>query len=177
MKIRKMAAALCSILMFAGCAGPRVDGYQNDKPVLDLKQYFDGDVLGWGMFQNRSGKVVKRFHVNIKGSWKGDVGTLEENFTYSDGTESRRVWTVTRIDANNYTGTAADVIGEATGVASGNAVRWRYVLALEVDGKTYQVNFDDWMYLVDENTLMNRSEMKKFGFRLGEVILAFRKKT
>lgn len=164
----------CTFLI-AGCAGTHVSVYQSEQPVLDLRQYFDGNVTAWGTFQNRSGKVVRRFEVKIKGTWNDNTGTLEEDFVFSDGEVDRRVWTITRIDEHNYTGTADDVIGEARGEAYGNALRWRYVLALEVDGKTYHVDFDDWMYLVNEKIMLNRAEMRKFGFRLGEVTLAFRK--
>lgn len=59
--------------------------------------------------------------------------------------------------------------------AYGNALRWRYVLALEVNGKTYNVDFDDWMYLMDDEVMLNVSSMSKFGFSLGEVTLSFRK--
>jgi len=69
------------------------------------------------------------------------------------------------------------VVGEATGVTYGNALRWTYVMALEVDGKTYNVDFDDWMYLQDDSVMLNKSVMSKFGLRLGEVILSFRKRS
>jgi len=162
--------------LIAGCAGPRVDSYRDETPVLDLREYFDGEIEAHGMFQDRSGQVIKRFNVAIKGSWVGNVGTLEEDFVYSDGSTERRVWTITRIDEHNYIGTAGDVVGEARGEAFGNALRWRYVLALEVDGKVWHMDFDDWMFLVDDKVMLNRSEMRKFGFRVGEVILSFRKK-
>jgi hypothetical protein len=174
---------ICSVivLMFTlaitGCAGPGIDSYRDEKPVLDLARYFDGHIDAWGVFRDRSGKVVKRFKVDIKAGWQGDVGVLEEDFSYSDGTTSRRVWTITKLDEHRYKGTAADVIGEASGEARGNALRWRYVLALEVDGKTYNVDFDDWMYLMDDEVMINVSEMSKFGFRLGEVTLSFRKRS
>ncbi len=176
MKLLSMALLSAAAALIAGCAAPGVEAYRDQRPVLDLRQYFDGEIEAQGMFQNRSGEVVRRFTVAIKGSWQGNVGTLEEDFFYSDGTTDRRVWTITRIDEHNYIGTADDVIGEATGKAYGNALRWRYVLALDVDGKTYKVDFDDWMYLIDEKIMLNRSEMRKFGFRLGEVTLAFKKK-
>ncbi len=86
----------------------------------------------------------------IEANWQGETGTLDEHFTYSDGTTQRRVWTITKLGENRYKGTADDVVGEAVGEAAGNALRWRYVLALPVDGKVYHVDFDDWMYLVDE---------------------------
>ncbi|MBC8007481.1 MAG: DUF3833 family protein, partial [Prolixibacteraceae bacterium] len=103
-------------------------------------------------------------------------GTLEEDFTYSDGSKSRRVWNISKIDENRYRGTAADVVGEATGEARGNALQWRYVLAVPVDGETYHVNFDDWMYLMDEEVMLNKSDMSKFGIGLGEVIVSFRRR-
>ncbi len=176
MKLLSIALLSAAAALITGCAAPGVEAYSDQRPVLDLRQYFDGEIEAQGMFQNRSGEVVRRFTVAIKGSWQGNVGTLEEDFFYSDGTTDRRVWTITRIDEHNYIGTADDVIGEATGKAYGNALRWRYVLALDVDGKTYKVDFDDWMYLIDEKIMLNRSEMRKFGLRLGEVTLAFRKK-
>jgi len=167
---------LALLVLLAGCAGPKPEAYRDEKPVLDLREYFDGTVDAWGYFADRSGKVVKRFTVEIRSSWQGDVGTLDEYFRYSDGTDSRRVWTIRRLDAGRYTGTADDVVGEAQGEAAGNALRWRYVLSLPVDGKVYEVDFDDWMYLMDDQVMLNKSVMSKFGVRLGEVVLAFRKR-
>jgi hypothetical protein len=173
--IRSIAIMLFP-LMLAGCAGPRPEVYRDQKPVLDLRTYFDGTVDAWGYFRDRSGQVVKRFKVEIKGTWNENVGTLDEAFTYSDGTTSRRVWTITRLDEHTYKGTADDVIGEAKGEAFGNALRWQYVLNLPVGDKTYHVDFDDWMYLMDEQVMLNQSVMSKFGWRLGEVVLTFRKR-
>ena len=34
--------------------------YAAEQPTLDLKTYFNGTVDAWGMFQDRSGKVIKR---------------------------------------------------------------------------------------------------------------------
>jgi hypothetical protein len=60
-------------------------------------------------------------------------------------------------------------VGTAAGQTSGNALNWRYTMALPVDGRTWHVDFDDWMYLVDERVMLNRATMSKFGVRLGEV--------
>ena len=127
------------------------------------------------MFQDRAGLVVKRFKVVIAAHWQNNIGTLDEDFTYADGTKQRRVWTITKLDESHYEGRAADVVGVAKGVAAGNALRWSYVLALPVGEKIYHVNFDDWFYLQDEKVLLNRSVMSKFGLRLGELTLAFQK--
>lgn len=149
------------------------DEYKDETPTMDMKTYFNGPIEAWGLFQNYREKVVKRFYVDMKGKWDGNKGVLDEHFTYSDGTKQRRVWSLIRIDENNYTGTADDVVGEAKGVAHGHALRWQYTMALEVDDEVYNVEFDDWMYMIDENTVINRSVMSKFGVDLGEVILVF----
>jgi hypothetical protein len=172
----KIAVLMTGLLTLAGCASVDVSDYAAEKPELDLSRYFNGTLDADGIFQDRSGKVVKRFHVLIEASWKGPVGTLDERFTYSDGSTQRRVWTVTKLDANHYSGRADDVVGEASGEARGNALRWKYVMALPVDGKVYNVDFDDWMFLMDDRVMLNRSVMSKFGFRLGEVTLSFRKR-
>ena len=173
--LRWMLAVL--LLALAGCGSVPVERYRDERPAMDLQRYFNGTVDAWGMFQDRSGKVIKRFYVRIDARWTGDTGVLDEHFEYSDGTRSRRVWTITRLDANRYRGTADDVIGEARGEMQGNALRWQYVLKLEVDGKSWEVDFDDWMYMIDDQVMLNRSVMSKFGIRLGEVILSFRKRT
>ncbi|MBL8443633.1 MAG: DUF3833 domain-containing protein, partial [Zoogloeaceae bacterium] len=152
------------------------DKYASETPVLDLREYFDGTLDAHGIFQDRSGEVVKRFHVLIDASWKGDVGTLDERFTYSDGSTQQRIWTITRHDEKRYSGRADDVVGEATGEARGNALRWRYVLALPVGERVINVDFDDWMFLMDDRVMLNRSVMSKFGFRFGEVTLSFYKR-
>ncbi|WP_337241642.1 DUF3833 family protein, partial [Proteus faecis] len=81
----------------------------------------------------------------IDARWQGDTGTLDERFEWSDGTQSRRVWTLKHLGDGRYSGRADDVVGEAQGEARGNALRWRYVLALPVGDKVYNVDFDDWM--------------------------------
>jgi hypothetical protein len=174
--MRKTLSACCaSLALLTGCASVDVADYRAEQPTLDLRQYFNGDLNAWGMFQDRSGKVVKRFHVAMKASWQGEVGTLDEDFTYADGSKQKRVWTLTRQPDGSYIGRADDVVGEARGEVAGNALRWRYVLALPVDGKVYHVNFDDWMYLIDDKVMLNRSFMSKFGFELGQVTLSFTK--
>ena len=169
----KLLTAALFALGLGACASPRVEQYRAEKPQLDLRSYLNGRLDAWGMFQGRNGEVQKRFHVAIDARWEGDIGILDEHFRWSDGTTSRRVWTLTRQADGSFRGRADDVVGEAVGEVAGNALRWRYVLALPVDGKVYHVDFDDWMFLIDERVMLNRSFMSKWGFRLGEVTLSF----
>jgi hypothetical protein len=179
--LRLAAAALLAAIVLGGCAGIDVKQYRTEKPQLDMRKVFSGTVEGWGMFQDRSGKVIKRFYVVIDAKWEGDTGTLDERFTWSDGEQGgnppRRVWTLRDTGNGRFVGTAGDVVGEALGETAGNALRWRYVLALNVDGKVINVDFDDWMFLVDDHVMLNRSLMSKYGFALGEVTLSLKRRT
>ena len=172
-----IALGLCWVgLGTAGCASVKVQDYAKEKPELRLEEYLNGTIDAHGIFKDRSGRVTKRFHVVIQATWKENVGTLDEQFEYSDGTRSQRIWTVRKQGEGKYIGTASDVVGEAVGEVSGNALRWKYVLDVEVEGKHYHVDFDDWMYLMDSRVMLNQSKMSKWGFGLGEVILTFYKR-
>jgi hypothetical protein len=171
-----LAAALAVSAGLSGCASPQPADYAGETPVLDLKTYFNGELEAHGIFTDRNGKVARRFVVQMTGTWNGGEGTLDERFTYSDGKTERRVWRLTDLGGGKWRGRADDVLGDAVGVAAGNALNWRYTLKLPVDDSVYEVQFDDWMYLMNERVMLNKAVMSKFGIRLGEVTLSFTKK-
>jgi|AntAceMinimDraft_13_1070369.scaffolds.fasta_scaffold15239_4 hypothetical protein len=177
MNLKAMVAAVSTAFLTA-CSGVDVQTYADQEPALELPVFFDGTMDAWGVFQKRNGELVRRFHVEIISTWESpDKGQLDEYFTYADGEKQRRVWTLTRQPDNTWHGTADDVKGIAIGKIAGNALHWKYILKLPVDGKVYEVNFDDWMWQLDETSMMNRSVMSKFGFDLGEVTLFFKKRS
>ncbi len=171
------SGAAVAALTLTGCAGPQIGDYAAEKPVLDLRQYFNGTLDAYGVFTDRSGQVVKRFTVVMRCSWNGDEGVLDEDFIYSDGTKQKRIWRLKHLGNGRYEGRADDVVGVAQGQTAGNAFRWGYTLALPVDGKVWEVQFDDWMYLVDDRVMLNKAAMSKFGIFLGEVTLSFVKRS
>ena len=169
-----LLATLVAPVVLTGCAsGPRIEDHAGQQPALDLRRYFDGPLVAHGLFTDRNGVVQRRFTVQLKGTWSGDQGVLEEDFTYSDGRTERRVWRLAREGDGRWSGRADDVVGTARGESAGNALRWQYTLRLPVDGREWEVQLDDWMYLMDETVLLNRAVMSKFGIRLGEVTLSF----
>jgi hypothetical protein len=164
-----------AMLLASGCATLTPQDYASEKPKLDLATYFNGKVEGWGMVQDRSGKVLRRMVVVLECTWNGNDGVLDESFQWSDGKTEKRVWKI-RKEGDRYFGSAGDVVGEARGEASGNALRWNYVLALPVGDSVYNVDMDDWMWMIDDKTLANRTTMTKFGVRVAEISIFFRKR-
>ena len=176
MKTRLLIATLAVALALGGCASQQIESYANAQPALDLQQYFNGTLDAYGVFTDRSGTVIKRFSVVMKCEWQGDEGTLDEDFSYADGSKQKRVWHLTRQADGHFTGRADDVLGQALGESRGNTFHWNYTLNLPVDGMVYEMQFDDWMYLMSDKVMLNKASMRKFGVQLGEVTLSFFKR-
>ena len=149
-----------------------IEKFKGSQPTLTLEDYFEGKTEAWGMFHDRFGNLKRTFKVDITGTIESNTLTLDEKFLYDDGEQDSRVWTIKILGNNQYSGTASDVVGEATGISEGNALNWKYKLNLKVGDSTILVDFDDWMFLQDRNILMNRAEVKKWGLNIGVVSLS-----
>lgn len=175
MKIHKIIATVGVLVMFSGCSGNNLEYYKDTTPQADIKEFFTGPIKAWGIVQDRSGRVTRRFDVHMVGEWKGDVGTLTEKFDFYDGKKQERIWTIKKLEDGTYEGTAHDIIDKATGKVEGNAVRWNYVMDLPVDNTTYRISFDDWMWAMNDGVLINRSYLKKFGITVSELTIFMQK--
>lgn len=174
--MKRIAAFLATtVVCLSGCSDPDIQQYAANKPVFDIREYLNGDLEAWGVLINRDGSAEPQFFIKMKGSWEGNKGKLEEEFFYVSGERKQRLWHFTVTDDHNFTGTAADVTGEGIGKQYGNAVNMKYVLQVKRDGRTIDVDMDDWLYRIDEKNVINRTEMRKFGFKVGELVIAFRK--
>ena len=167
--------ALATLPLWSGCAGPSLADHASQQPRFDFRHYFDGTVVAHGVVSDRGGRMLRRFVVTMRCNWTGDEGTLDEAFVYDDGERQQRVWRVKRGADGHWTGTASDVVGQATGRESGSAFNWRYTLQVPVRGRTWDIDFDDWMIRIDERTVLNKAVMSKFGLRVGEIVLSFHK--
>jgi hypothetical protein len=166
---------MLATLTMAGCGTMNTEDFVGKEPSLDLFEYFAGSTMAWGLFEDRFGKVRRQFKADIQGNVKGDVLELEEDFRFADGEVDERTWRIRRTGDNTYSGTAADVVGEAVGATAGNAVNWRYTMDLKLGDGTMRVKFDDWMFLQADGVLINRARVSKLGLEIGTVTLFFTK--
>jgi hypothetical protein len=167
---------LLAIGLVAACTGkPQLEDAQLSERKLNLEEFFDGQVLAYGQFQDVFGTVRRRFDVEINGTWDGQTLTLVEDFIYEDASTEQRVWTLVKTGEDTWSGTAPGVIGEATGEERGDTFNWQYQIDLPVPDGTLRVTFDDWMWLLSEDRLLNRAYMKRAGIDIGDVIITFEK--
>jgi hypothetical protein len=172
------AAVLTAIaLTQGGCTmRPDITVYQAETPKLELAKYFQGKTTAHGMVEDWRGKIIRRFTATLEGKFDSQGnGTLHENFNWSDGQQEQRTWQVMATGPATFKATAGDVVGHATGTHSGNAINWRYTLAVPTGTKdkpsTINLNMDDWMYQLPDGTILNQTEMRKFGFKVGKVTI------
>ena len=170
------AIMLCSFLLLSGCQSIDVSAYRQLEPRFDLYSYFQGKTWGRGLVFDRSGRMTRQFIVAIDGtiSSSGEL-TLDEAFRWNDGEKSTRIWTIQRDTEGKYSGSAGDVVGMAQGKGDGNSFNWHYTLTVVVDGTSWNLSMNDWMFLQEGNILFNRAIMSKFGFKVGEVFIVFSK--
>ena len=172
-----LVATLAFVIFLQTGSDMKLETYKDRSPTFVLEDYFEGKTRAWGLFTDRAGNLKRDFVVDITGTWDEATRTLtlEEDFVYDDGEAQRRIWTIRKTGDNAYTGTAADVVGDAKGATMGNAFNWAYTLALPFKGRSVHLQFDDWMWLQPNGVLMNKATVKKWGFTVGEVTIFFQK--
>ena len=166
---------LACLLLLSACSGTQVENYQATTPALDLRNFLQGDLKAYGLLRNRAGEMTRRFVVDMHASWQGETGTLVEHFSFDDGEQQDRTWTLTHVGNGQYRGRAGDVVGEASGNTAGSVFQWQYQLEVPWGDGTIAVTLDDWLYLIDEQHLVNVTKLSKFGFKVGELTLIIEK--
>lgn len=173
--MKKLIAITGVLIMLCGCSSNKIEYYKDTDPEIKFEEFFEGELVGWGIVQNWKGQVVRRFDIKMHGTWDGNNGTLKEDFIYYDGEEQKRIWKVKKHGDGIFEGEADDILGTAHGTTAGNAINWHYSMDLPVKGKTYRVKFDDWMWQMNGGVLINRSYIKKFGVIVAELTLIIQK--
>lgn len=164
------------ILFLSGCSlASSLDDPKLSNLQLNLEEFFNGHVRANGQFQNVLGNVSRRFTVDIHGKIAGDQLILTEDFSYADGTKEQRIWNLQKVDKQKWIADADGVVGQAYGEESGDAFYWNYTIDLPSPNGEIRVTFDDYMWLLSPDRMLNKAYMSKWGMPLGEVTIMFEK--
>ncbi len=159
---------------FLSFRAQRPADYGAQRPAFLPKTHLAGEMLAEGVIFGPTGRVVSSFTARMEGRWEGDAGTLTERFTYATGRVQVRQWRLMAGQGGRLTATADDIVGTAEGVIAGNALRLRYRIILPEEAGGHRLDVTDWLYLTADGTIVNRSEMRKFGIRVAELIATIR---
>ena len=148
--------------------------YADDSAIFDLRRHLNGPIDCEGVIYGPFGRVSSRFVGALDCEWSGDHGVMREKFTYDDGSVQNREWNLTIGTNGAIKATAPDVIGEGTGVQSGSAVQLKYRIRLPKSAGGHVLDTVDWMYLAPNGNIVNRSQFRKFGIQVAELVATMR---
>jgi hypothetical protein len=162
---------------YAGFVAQRPEDYADATgDTFDLRTHLDGAILCEGVIYGPTGRVTSRFTGEFEARWDGNTGVMTERFTYADGSVQDREWHLTLGNDGRIRATAPDVVGEGTGRQSGPTVQLRYRIRLPEDAGGHVLDTTDWMYLAPNGTIVNRSQFRKFGIKVAELVATMRRK-
>ena len=143
-------------------------------PVFDLRRHVNGPIVCEGIIYGPTGRVSSRFTADFNAEWDGNSGRMTEHFRYDSGTVQDREWHLTLDDNGNVTAKADDLVGTGTGRQSGSGVKLTYRIRLPESAGGHVLDVVDWMYLLDNGTIVNRSQFRKFGIQVAELVATMR---
>ena len=142
---------------------------------FDLARFLEGETRAWGIFEDRFGRLRRKFHVTIWGEWLEGRLVLTERFVYDDGQREERIWQIAKGPAGRFTAASSDCLGIAEGEMRGDTARMRYAFRLKLKSRALDVSFDDAFYRMDQSHMMNRATVRKWGVTLGAATIFFQK--
>lgn len=173
---------LLAVLALAALIVPRFVGFRTQRPAdfagkgpqFDPRTHLSGPILCEGVLYGPFGRVSSRFVADMHGTWEGNRGTLTERFTYDSGVIQNRAWRLTLGNDGMIKAEADDLDGPGVGRTEGPACQMRYRIRLPADSGGHVLDVVDWMYLMPNGTIMNRSQFRKFGIKVAELIATMR---
>jgi hypothetical protein len=143
---------------------------------FDLRQHLSGPILCEGVIYGPTGRVTSRFVADFDARWDGNKGIMTEEFRYDSGRTQSREWRLTLGNDGSIRAEADDLDGVGTGMQKGSAVQLNYRIRLPKEAGGHVLDTTDWMYLMENGSIMNRSQFRKFGFKVAELVATMRPK-
>lgn len=158
------------LMVLAGCSDPMpVTAFRTTKPDIDPIRFFTGHVRSWGVLENRSGEPTTIVTTDCVGKVEGDVLRMTQLLTIGQDPPMTRTWIMRRSAPGRFEATANDMVGTASGEASGRAFHWTWALATSPGNDLKTVSMDQWWYLLDDGSMLNHTTISKLGVRLAQV--------
>lgn len=159
---------------YAGFVAQTPDDYADTDTLFDVRTHLNGPIVCEGLIYGPTGRVTSRFVGHFDCKWDGNRGHMSEVFHYDDGSQQARAWDLTLGNDGAIRALASDVVGEGSGQQKGNAVRLNYRFRLPEKSGGHVLDVVDWMYLAPNGTIVNRSQFRKFGIKVAELVATMR---
>ena len=167
-------AAVLFIQHKIGFRAQKPRDYAAMAPIFDIRKHLNGKMLCEGLIYGPFGRVTSRFVAQMCVEWQGNIGRMTEDFCYDSGKNQHREWILTVSDDGHIKAEAPDLRGIGQGWQAGSAVMLNYTIQLTKDAGGHALNVTDWMYLMENGSVINRSQFRKFGIKVAELVATMR---
>lgn len=158
---------------FASFSAQRPEDYATGEQ-FDLRHHLNGPFTCDGVIYGPTGRVASRFSARFNANWDGNRGTMTEHFRYCSGTTQDREWRLVLGNKGRISARADDVVGTGTGRQHGSALHLKYRIRLTPEAGNHVLTVTDWMYLAPDGAIVNRSQFRKFGIKVAELVAVMR---
>ncbi len=141
---------------------------------FDIRTHLNGPIVCEGVIYGPLGRVSSRFAADFDAYWEGNTGVMREVFRYDDGSTQERAWNLQIGNDGKIKALASDVVGDGEGHQSGDTVQLKYKLRLPEASGGHVLDVVDWMYLAPNGTIINRSQFRKYGIKVAELVATMR---
>lgn len=153
----------------------RPEDYAQTEPVFDLRRHLDGPIKCEGVIYGPMGRVASRFSGDFDAHWDGDRGVMREHFKYDSGNTQDREWRLELTGNGRVRAEADDLVGTGWGQHRGAGLRLCYNIRLPEDAGGHVLSVTDWMYVTPGGVVVNRSQFRKFGIKVAELVATLQK--
>jgi hypothetical protein len=160
---------------FAAFSAQQPGDYAGHEPDFDIRAALNGPMLCEGVIFGPLGRAQSRFVADMQAVWQGGTCRMTEDFRYESGKTQSREWTLALGNDGNIRADAPDLVGTGHGRQEGNAVSLKYRIRLPEDAGGHVLTVTDWMYLTPNGTIINRSQFRKFGIKVAELVATMRR--
>ena len=163
-------AVLALVVGLSGCGEALpVGSFRDTAPVIDPIRFFTGHVRSWGVLENRAGQPTRIVQTECTGEAGDGALRMTQRLLVGEDAPVTRTWQMRRAGPGRYEATANDMVGSAVGEASGRAFHWTWTLATSPGNSLKNVDMDQWWYLLDDGSMLNRTTIRKLGVIVAEV--------
>lgn len=173
-----VVVALAGVLFWSrvgGFTAQRPANYAGQTPAFDLRAHLNGPIRCEGVIYGPMGRVASRFVGDFSAEWDGNRGVMKEHFLYDSGRTQDREWRLEIGNDDRIRALADDIIGAGRGQQEGPAVNLNYTIRLPKEAGGHVLNVTDWMYLAPNGVIVNRSQFRKFGIKVAELVATMRR--
>ena len=168
-----MRRALALVLCLAGCSAPVA---QFPGPAINPLEFFIGHETSWGVEENRAGAPIAIVTTDCEGVATGPHRIrMVQVLHVGDAKPQTRIWQFTQVSPQIFTATANDMDGATQGVVAGREFHWSWVLESKPGNSLANISMEQYMYRMDDGSVMIRTIARKLGVRLVEVSEVFTK--